>query len=161
MSNQQYSETKFNLKRTQETQYLRLESHVKRRSRLVCDQDSRIAGDGHGDHDTLALTATERVGIVVNPPFGIRNTHVVEYLDGSCMSRAIRDTQVNPHTLRNLLADGERRVQTPEGILKDHRYDRASTLVELAGRHPDKLLARQANRPCRDRATPGQDAHDR
>ena len=39
----------------QQLQQLRLHRHVERRRRFVGDQQFRIAGQRHGDHDTLAL----------------------------------------------------------------------------------------------------------
>ena len=51
---------------------LRLNGHIKRRCRLVRDQNLWITGQCDGDHDTLAHTAGKLVGVVIQASFGIR-----------------------------------------------------------------------------------------
>ena len=46
-----------------QVQNLRLDGHVQRGSRLVGDDELGRAGQGHGDHDALAHTAGQLVGI--------------------------------------------------------------------------------------------------
>ena len=59
----------------QEHQDLRLDGYVERRRRLVGDQDVGIVGQGHRDHDALALAARHFVRIGFHPPVGVRNVH--------------------------------------------------------------------------------------
>src|SRR3546814_10531586 len=49
-----------------ERQDLRLRRHIEGRGRLVGDQQRRLQGERHGDHDALALAAGKlvRVGVV-------------------------------------------------------------------------------------------------
>ena len=57
----------------QQRQDLRLHRDVERRGRLVRDQQIRLVGERHRDHDALALAAGQLMRIALQPGFGIGN----------------------------------------------------------------------------------------
>ena len=59
-----------------------MDCHIECGGRLVGDQELRVAGEGHGDHDSLAHATGKLVGILIDPFFGVCDSHLVEHLDG-------------------------------------------------------------------------------
>ena len=57
---------------------LLLDGHIQRRRRLISNQQLRIAGNGDGDHDALALAAGHLVRVGVETLFRRRNAHLLE-----------------------------------------------------------------------------------
>ncbi len=62
------------------SQDLRLHGDVERRRRLVGDQQVRLVGERHGDHDALALAAGELVRIGAEPLLRLADADLVEEL---------------------------------------------------------------------------------
>ena len=62
----------------EQSQDLRLHGHVEGRGRLVGDQQLRLVGQGHGDHDALALPPGELVGISVESPLRVAQADEVK-----------------------------------------------------------------------------------
>ena len=58
---QQHGHAALALQRLQQLEDLRLDGDVERGGRLVGDQQVRLVGQRHGDHDALALTAGKLV----------------------------------------------------------------------------------------------------
>ena len=65
----------------QQLKDLRLDGDVERGRRLVGDQQIRLVGERHGDHDALALAARQLMRIGVEPLLGIANADLVQQLD--------------------------------------------------------------------------------
>ena len=57
----------------QQVQHLRLDGDVERRRRLVGDQQIRLGGERHGDHDALLHAAGQLERIFAQAPRGIRD----------------------------------------------------------------------------------------
>ena len=67
---------------------LALDGDIERGRRFVGDQQLRVAGERHGDHDALAHAAGKLVRIGAQRACGRRNAHEVEQLD--CARCALR-----------------------------------------------------------------------
>jgi hypothetical protein len=65
---QQHGHAGLLLQSLQQPQHLGLDGHVERRGRLVRDQQLRVTGQGHGDHDPLLHAAGELVRIFRHAP---------------------------------------------------------------------------------------------
>ena len=59
---------------------LRLDGDVERRGRLVGDQQVRLVGERHGDHDALALPAGELMRVGVEPPLRVVEADLAQQL---------------------------------------------------------------------------------
>ena len=57
----------------EQRQDLGLHGDVERGGRLVRDQEVRLVGERHRDHDALALAAGQLMRIALQPGFGIGN----------------------------------------------------------------------------------------
>ncbi|MNJ82505.1 hypothetical protein D3C77_819580 [compost metagenome] len=57
MADQQQGHPQARLERLEQFEDLQLDGHVQGGGRFVGDQQLRFVGQGHGDHDTLALAA--------------------------------------------------------------------------------------------------------
>ena len=75
VGDEDYRHARFLLKLADDLQNLGLNGHVQGRGRLVGDEDVRLAGQRHGDHDPLAHAARYLVGVFAETLFRIRNAH--------------------------------------------------------------------------------------
>ena len=73
----------------EEIEDLGLDGDVEGGGGLVGDQELRLAGQGHGDHDPLAQSARELVGIGVQPFLGPGHVHQREDLEGAVPGLAL------------------------------------------------------------------------
>ena len=78
------------LQRHQQVQDLRLDGDVERGGRLVGDQQLRIAGDRHGDHDALAHAAGQLMREAVQARGGGRDADFFQQFDGAPLALAAR-----------------------------------------------------------------------
>ncbi len=67
MGNQQDGHPQFFLKAPEQFQYLLLDGDIKGCCGLVCDQQVRLVGQGHGDHHPLLLAAGELMRVARQP----------------------------------------------------------------------------------------------
>jgi hypothetical protein len=61
----------------QQVENLGLDGHVERRSRFICDQELRVAGERNGDHYPLPHAARELVRIFPRTPARFGDTDEV------------------------------------------------------------------------------------
>ena len=120
MGDQHQTHAGFPLKLFQKGQNLGLNRHVKRRGRLIGNQDIRLQHQGHGDHQPLALAAGKLVRILVQRLFRLRNSDPCDKLKRPG-ARLIGRAAVGGHRLDDLPADGVDRVEVAEGVLENHR----------------------------------------
>ena len=104
-----------------EAQDLGLYGDVERRRRLVGDQQLRLAGERHGDHDALAHAAREHVRVVLQPLLRVGDAHPPKQLDRRPLGLGRRHGAVVAERLGDLEADGEHRVEAGHRLLEDHR----------------------------------------
>ena len=60
-----------------------LDGDVKSGGRFVGDEDLRVAGESHGDHDALTHAARELMGVIVEAGRGVGDTDEVEEVGGA------------------------------------------------------------------------------
>ena len=108
----------------QQIQDLCLNGHVQSRSGLVSDDQLGVAGQGHGDHDTLAHTAGQLVGEHIVHALAVGDTGHLQQVDGALLDLllALALAVVEGNDLVQLSADAEHRVQAGHGLLKDHGH---------------------------------------
>ena len=70
---------------------LRLRRHVEGGCRFIGDEEGRVAGKRHRNHDTLPHAAGQAMRIFLNLPMRIRNAHQIEKIDGSPLGVGARD----------------------------------------------------------------------
>ena len=99
---------------------LRLDRHIQRRCRLIADQQIRVAGDGHGDHDPLPHAAGQLVRILFHTLAGIGDADLVQKRHSALRRVLRRHLQMHDHAFHQLLADGHGRVERGHRILEDH-----------------------------------------
>jgi hypothetical protein len=104
VSDQQHRHAALALQAAQELQDLRLHRHVECRRRLVGDQQIRVVGQRHGDHDALALSARQLVRIALKPAFRIGDAHLGKQLDGAGAGGLIAHRLVQLENLADLPA---------------------------------------------------------
>jgi hypothetical protein len=75
------------LKLLQQFDDLRLHGHIERRGRFVSDQQVRLVGERHGDHDALPLAARKLVRITTKPGLRVRDPHLGQHLKRACPGR--------------------------------------------------------------------------
>src|SRR5579884_202148 len=141
---------------------LRLHGHIEGGSWLVGDQEFGIAGQGNGDHHTLAHAATELVGVGIDTASGIGNTNLVKQADSAFHGLILAHFQVNAQPLGNLRANGHRGIETGHGILENHANLAAANPAHLAFRQAQQvfILKKDATADVLARRL-GNQAHDR
>jgi len=110
---------------------LLLDGDVERRGRLVGDQQLRIAGNGHGDHDALALAARHLVRERAQAPLGVADADQLQQLDGARVAIALVHSEVEAQHFLDLKAHGEAGIERGDRLLKDHRNVAADDLAPL------------------------------
>ena len=121
----------FFLKFRNQGKNLCLNRDVKRRCRFVCNQELRLAGKRHGDHDALTHAARELVREPQRDPFSIGNAHEFEQMNGFLERFLFIHAAVQDQTFGNLRTDREHRVQGGHRLLKDHGHFRAAQMLQF------------------------------
>ena len=119
------------LQADQQIEDLLLDGDVERGGRLVGDQQLGIAGDGHGDHDALALAARHLVREGPQPLGRVGNADLRQQLDGAGAARGAVHAHVEAQHLLDLEADGEAGIEAGHRLLEDHRDVLADDLAPL------------------------------
>ena len=89
---------------------LRLHGDVERRRRLVGDQEFRLVGQSHGDHDALALAAGELVRIGIEPLLRIADADLVEQFQRAGTRLPVAEALMQLQHLDDLLLDRVQRM---------------------------------------------------
>ena len=110
---------------------LRLHGHVKRRGRLVGDQQFRAAQHGDGNHHPLAHAAGQLMRELVEPAGGFRNADMLEPVDAALVGLVAFQPFVQRQDLAHLGADRHVRRQAGQRVLEDHRHLGAADLAQL------------------------------
>ena len=113
-------------------QDLRLDRDVKRRGRLVGDQELGVAGERHGDHHALPHAAGELMRIFAHAPCRLRNADQCQHLDGTRLGGLLVEPLMHPQGLADLTADRQHRIEARHRLLKDHRNVVAADGTHLA-----------------------------
>ena len=102
-----------------ELQDLRLDRNVQSRGRLVRDEQLRLAGQCHGDHDTLTHTAGQLMRILLGDDVRIRDLDIGQHFNDLCGSLLLRHALMDNERLADLTGHGEDRVQAGHRLLED------------------------------------------
>ena len=78
VGDEQHGHAHLALQLLQELEDLRLDGDVEGRRRLVGDQQVRLVGECHGDHDALTLSARQLMRKRVEALFGIADADLVQ-----------------------------------------------------------------------------------
>ena len=120
MSDQNDRHTQLLLKILHQLQNLSLNGYVQSRRRLICDQNVRLAGKCHGDHNTLTHTAGELKRILLDPAFRLIDAYHLEQLNRTavcCGSGLV--LRVKTKCLTKLPSNRKGRIQRSHGILEN------------------------------------------
>ena len=121
---------------------LRLDGHVERGRRLVCDQDVRLAGQRHGDHHALAHAAGELMGVFAQTLRRRRDAHLFQEPERAPFYRFIGQVGlVQGEGLGELAANAVHGVQRRHRFLEDHRDAIAADLAHPRGRQVRQAFA--------------------
>ena len=131
----------------QQLQDARLHADIQRRGRLVGDQQPGLAGDGHGDHDALALTAGQVVRVVLDAALRLRDLHQRQHLHRPPMRGFARQALVQAQRLDDLRAHGMHRIERGHRFLEDHRDLAAPDRAQLRQRQAHQVLPAKADFP--------------
>ncbi len=127
-------------------QDLRLDRDVKRRGRLVGDQEFWVAGERHGDHYALPHAAGKLMRVFAHAPHRLRDADQCQHLDGARFCRLLVEPLMHPQRLADLTADRQHRVQARHRFLEDHRNVVAANGAHLAFGELQQILALEADR---------------
>ena len=141
-------------------QDLGLDGHVQSGGGLVGDQNVRLAGQGHGDHDSLAHTAGKLEGILVHPLLRLVDVDQAEHLNGPLTGLLLVPVGMQQDGLHQLVADGIGGVQRGHGVLEDDRHPVSPDGLHSLFAAAYQLLAVQLDGAGDDLAGLLQDLHD-
>src|SRR5690606_33280034 len=110
MRDEQKTHLSFLLDLRQKIENLFLNGHIQRCCRLVTDQKIRIAGDRHGDHDTLALTTAEFVRVEIKTLFGMWNSYLDQKIQSFFQSLFLIKALMQTQSFCDLIGDRQNRV---------------------------------------------------
>ena len=139
---------------------LRLDRDVQRGGRLVSDQQLRLAGQRNGDHNTLAHTAGQLVGVLLQAAVRLVDADQLQQLLSAGPGFLLGLFGVQQDDLDDLVADGVHRVQTRHRVLEDDGDLVAADLAELLLGHFVDLVAVEPHRAADQTAGVSGQAHD-
>ena len=143
----------------EQAQHLGLDGDVQGRGGLVGDQQLRIAGQGHGNHDPLLHTAGELMGIFPDAPLRVRDADGVEQLQDPGGHRPVVTIGVGRHRLGDLAPHRQNRVEGGLGLLKDHAHAPAPHPAHGALRYFQQRGVVKPDAASGNAARGGQQAH--
>jgi hypothetical protein len=141
------------LERQHEVEDLRLDRDVERRGRLVGDEERRVAGERHRDHDPLAHAARELVGVFADADLGRGNADLARSVDGLGQRLLLRDRLVQEQDLRQLRPIVWTGFSALSGSwntipIRPPRIRCSSPSVARTRSVPSKRICRRGSLPC-------------
>ena len=97
-----------------------LNGHIQSRCRLVRDQQTGFAGQCHCDHDTLAHTAGQFVGILGQTALRLWDPNLHHQFQRFGRRLSLGQSFVQAQSFGQLTLDSEHRVQSCHRFLEDH-----------------------------------------
>ena len=132
MCYQQHGHATLFLHLSDQFQHLRLDGDIQRSGRLIGDQQIRITGQRHSDHDALFHTAGQLVRVFAIAACGVGDTDIVQQFHHPLLHLPATHTLVLFKAFCNLVADGHHRIQRCHRLLEYHG-DAAATHSAHAG----------------------------
>ena len=114
-----------------QTQDLSLNGNVQSGGGLVRDQNLGTAGQSHCDHNTLAHTTGQLVGILTQNSFGVGDLNRSQHFQCLLLCFLLLHVLVDHEGLGKLTLDGEDGVQAGHRLLEDDGDLVATNLVHL------------------------------
>ena len=105
-----------------EVQNFFLNVGIQRGGGLVANQQRRLPGHGHGNHNPLPLSAAEFVGIALGQILGGGELHLLQPLHGPQPGLLAGGAQSRPDGLRHLFATPHGGIQGRHGLLEHHGH---------------------------------------
>src|SRR5882757_8172832 len=125
----------------QKLEDLGLDRDVERRRRLIRDQKTRPARDGHRNHDPLAHTARQTMRVIVGAAAGIGNAYKIEQLDRALPRGRPGHFLVLLNGLGDLFGYRQHRIKRRHRILEDHRDLAAANAAQRTLRRFQQILS--------------------
>ena len=133
VAHEHHGEAELVLQLVQQVDDLLLHRYVKSGGGLVCDDQLRVARQGHGDEHALALAAGELVGIGIQRALRVQADQLEQLLGGTGAATFGQ--------LLHLRADEHGGVERGQGVLVDHGDLAAAQLVHLLVGEVEQVLA--------------------
>nr|WP_231291558.1 hypothetical protein [Leucobacter chromiiresistens] len=118
VGDEQHAESIVSGEVAEQIEYALLHCHVECCGGLVGDDERWFCCDGRGDEHALAHAAGELVGVAVVDLLDAAQTDPFEEFEHAPFPRGSIETSVHSKRLGSLLADGEQRVQSQQGVLR-------------------------------------------
>ena len=131
---------------------LRLDRHIERGRRLVGDQQLRVAGERHRDHDALAHAAGKLVRVLLDAAFGLGNVDEPQHRHRLLQRLGAAEALVQAQYLADLAPDRHHRVERGHRLLEDHRDFVAADPPHLGLAEREQVTPGKADRPRDDPA---------
>src|SRR5262249_4740294 len=119
------------LQLAQEVQILGLDRQVEAGGRLVGNEQPRLARDADSAHDALTHAARHLMWILEEARLRGWDSHCLQKLASSAPGVGAPCSLMHPDRLRNLIADGEERVERSHRGLEDHGYPLAAAAAHF------------------------------
>ena len=129
---------------------------VKRGGGFIGNQEARLGGEGHGEHNTLALAAGEAAGIGIGGTGGVRQTNVRQERKDTF---AARRAGHRGKSLGDLVADAEDGVEARHRVLEDVG-DAAAAGLAQGVRVAQEVTSGEADMPGAVGAIGGREGRD-
>ena len=141
----------------QQFQVLGLDGNIQGSGGFVGNQHRRLAGNADSAHDPLPHSATQLMGIILNPGFGGGNVDLTQHIQGLLQDAALGDGLVDADGFGNLAANGKDRVQRGHRILDNQGDAAAAHFAHLMLGKLEQVLAFQSDAAADD--FPGRRRH--
>ena len=148
------------LQADEQVEDLFLDGDVQRGGGFVGDEEARIAGDGHGDHDALIHAAGELMREGAEAGGGSGDADLVEEFDDAGADAVAGNGGVGAQGFGDLPADGVAGVQRGHRLLEDHGDVAADEFSPRAGGEFQQVGAVEAEGVGGDFSGEGDEAHD-
>ena len=122
---------------------LGLDRDVERGGRLVGNEQLRIAGECHRDHDALLLAARHLMRVGIDPLFGFGDADFAKQLDRFLPGLGFAHLLMEHDRFHDLGADGEDRVERRHRLLKDHADVAAADRLHFPLGEPHQVAAEE------------------
>ena len=105
----------------QDGEHLRLDRHVQRCCGFVRNEEVGSAGKFHSNHDPLAHTPGELVGVFGKYPLRVRHLYLIKHINADLACLSAFHPLVKHHDLLHLITHSEDRVEGTHRFLENHR----------------------------------------
>src|SRR6516225_3035368 len=124
---------------------LRLNGDVQRRGRLVRDEEIRLVGERHRNHDALPLTTRQLMRITVKPRFGLGNADLGKQFERPLSRHRGADIVVQVQHLADLVLDRVQRIERGHRLLENNRNVVAADAANLVLRQRQQVATVEAD----------------